>query len=502
MELPASGLDRELALLSLVHLLRCPELLQAYADPVEKTGLFKPWPDLQFIWDTVTAYWQRYQKPIPKQLVIRDLQERLSSGLLQAPSPDVLQTVSTIFQLQKEELSETYAADVLKEALSTVLRHNLRLQLDTVGSEDIPQILESAGRQYTATLSAKPRFVKPLRNLSSNLLSAGKDPIGIPWLDGVLGGGTGAGDMLGFVIPSKCGKTTLALQICRACVLMKRRVDYATFEQDEKGDITLRVCVLSSNGTRTEWQRFSDALSVAHEQELVAGLPEGTLTSQVEANKYQYISADTAQRLAANEKDWDKYFTMIDFTKPDVKIPNIPALFAYTDELTEICKIPPYMLVLDWWGLLSNRMMSLQNFRDSQAMRIFRMTQLNLLKTYTQASGRRTVVFHQMAGAEAKKGSNHRPSSFAGMEDSTFPLAFDSCMSAGTKDAQNCIKLLSDALRKGLSGMVTLQIDGEHCALEQVTGVTRMNTTGQGPNQADLFAGHSDGSGWSSQEEQ
>ena len=466
----AAGLDYDRALLVMVHLLRCPELLQSYFDPISRVGLFKSWQNLQFIWDSVSAYQERYQRSIPRHLLEYDLKQRLSDGLFTPPSPDVFQTVDSAFRMPAVDLTEAFAADVLKEVLSNQLRQELKLQLDGATGDAIPKLLSDAGKQYTATLSSKPVFVKPFKNHAGNMVDAAKSPVGIPWLDGILGGGMCPGDMLGLVLPSGCGKTTFAVQVAEAGVKQQRRTDIAAFEQNIKGDISLRTSVVASASTRADWQAYTSALQEAEIREKLEVLPEGVLTSQVEQDMARYVKPEVLQRFINSRAAWDKYVTWVDFTKPDVKIPNINALFDYLDMLTEETKLPPHTLIIDWWGLIVGRMLSLQNFRSDQQMRLFRGEQLSVLKRQLQARRMSGIVLHQLSGQEGKKGHKHTPNAYSSAEDSSFLHAFDAVLVSGTQNSLHQIRLMGDKLRKFGSNGMLIQIDGEHCKLEQVSG--------------------------------
>jgi len=79
-------------------------------------------------------------------------------------------------------------------------------------------------------------------------------PLGIPWLDSMLGGGLVAGEVFLFLGPSGGGKTTLATQIAWSRAMQRSHTTYITYDEPLEGYIENRFYSLMTGVPRPEFE--------------------------------------------------------------------------------------------------------------------------------------------------------------------------------------------------------------------------------------------------------
>ena len=92
-----------------------------------------------------------------------------------------------------------------------------------------------------------PDLTRPVLELS--LPGRTPQPLGIPWLDTMLGGGLSPGEVFLFLATTGGGKTTLSTQIAWLRAMQRSHTIYVTYDEPFEGYIESRFCSLMT-GTR------------------------------------------------------------------------------------------------------------------------------------------------------------------------------------------------------------------------------------------------------------
>ena len=168
------------------------------------------------------------------------------------------------------------------------------------------------------------------------------------------------------------------------------------------------------------------------------------------------------ERLERNAEAWAKYFHFVDhWQKPDAVFRGVSAIDDMLDQYVK-SDVDPYLIVIDWWGIVRMMVLATCKMRDGQERRDFASLQLKHLSDIADKYNTRIIVFHQMGGKSAGKA---KPGSmYEGQEDSNMGQFFDIAMTSDRPDkSDGTISFLFDKARMGAGGTVRQKLDGQRC---------------------------------------
>jgi len=224
------------------------------------------------------------------------------------------------------------------------------------------------------------------------LIQPVSEPSGIYMFDSAMGGMPAPGTLTLAVMPSKAGKTLLAMQVSGENVQRGRYNLYFNFEQIAKGDLAVRAFLRMTDSTTDDWKGVTN----------------------VEQQRER--RPDIYRRYRENLEQWQKYWYfcttwagMKDETTPPFL--GMESIRATVLQAAERFGQMPYMVIIDWWRRLWRRAQEDNpRFRtsanDSHASRQREIDALVEFKYMADELGIRSLVFQQMATHLAKQATN------------------------------------------------------------------------------------------------
>lgn len=293
----------------------------------------------------------------------------------------------------------------------------------------------------------------PFDDIEGNLANVAKRTSGVGFLDDVTGGGLSGGDLIGYLAPTGCGKTTFAFQVHGAYVKRREHSMYLSTEQKLRGDLSVRT--------------FVNAIGV----------------SRNEFNKP--LTDDLRTKLGKAKPIWQKYSHFHDISEENIE--NIGQLVAMIEEFIKQLPEPPKLIVLDWWGRIYDQIIS-NAPGDTDKRRISR-DALHNLKQLAERWDLSIIVTHQQAGASNARSASAELKADA-QEDKSFPQFVDICIVTGTKDrVTNCIKMASTKVRTEANRETLIHLNGEYCRMEYAENPDRMVGSFDAGKSSDVEAG-------------
>jgi RecA/RadA recombinase len=427
-----SSEERSLKLVVLQHLLCRPNLFRASVESLRKVDFFEGDTDLQWTYQIAVAYYDTFKKQVTEGALLVDL-----SG---PEYTEMRNQVKTWFALPDDYgWSDDFVKQEILEFLGGKSMDKVRDALDEVDDRvTLRETLHGALQEVNNNVFGDIEDQNPFSDILGNLQMSSRNPTGVDFIDEILDGGVRVGEVLGFVIPTSGGKTTLGLQFADACVRQGEHAAILSSEQGLKGDITVRCFTLASRGHQRD---FKD--------------PEN-MVPEVKA------------KLMEAQPAWNKYFHFFD--QRQLSVDTMQGAFNPIYQLKEKGMLPR-IVVIDWWGRLKNRIMAAQPYRlsDNQ-LRNLSQQLLQEVKDQTEILGVTTVVLHQMAGAVAERGPKHKPSSHSAQEDKNFNNMMDFCFTVSKKDPHDNVWLRADKARSTANNEQRLKLDGGHCLFRMAEG--------------------------------
>ncbi len=420
----------------LKYLIRCSSLMEACQFTLNKMKFFEGFPDLDFIWGTVSGYWSEYSKLAPEDAILLDLELKYDAECPFSLA-DIKQTVGKWFA--EKDLDSLHVQNMLqgylKEYALTTLKQKLDSDPDSLDSAELQNFAERMRPALLEPTQRNPFVGSPNLFLEQNK----RIPIGIDFIDALLDGGTIPGEVVGFVIPSGGGKTTLVMQGTAAAIIQKKHVLILSFEQKLEGDITGRMYVLASNSRRMDWKK-------------------GDITK---------INAAVMERWRQAQPLWAKYLHFYDnWVSAEFPLHSVKEMFTVIDKLAAIGQ-KPEILWIDWWGRMCGKLETAQMaLKSDYDKRKAHQTWLHEIKSYSEEYGVRTFLMHQLAGAQAAKSSRFLASAHDAMENKNFPQMLDYCFVASKKDNMGRVQFKLDKARSTKGDTVTAYLNGEYCKFE------------------------------------
>lgn len=419
------------------HLLRVPGLLEPVIERIEKYGVFSDTGDLEWIWNAVAAYYTKYHKPVPMDVLLLDLRCVLAASGMSTFEPEISNKIRHWFEVPIDPAARDMVSDLLKQFFLETMQTELKNSLQ--GGEPQEKLRERL-RQLEHGLTDQPLKIPQERNPFWKaphhfLRDIERIPTGIDFIDNALGGGVRLGEVGAFLMPSKGGKTTIVYQLQRELVYRRKHGLVLSFEQYLEGDLSVRMYVLSTGTGRKDWARG-----------------------------VENMSPELLERWYKVAPLWGYYLHFFDhWVDPQNSLHSVGEVFRIVEEY-RAKGINIQWVMLDWWGCMLRKLISANPVRSDWEKRQQEATWLGEIKAYTQKLGVCTLVFHQLAGAEAGKSERHVSTSFRAQENSNFCNMLDWCFVSSRKDGNSDVTFKLDVARSAASsGKIRVHLDGQNC---------------------------------------
>lgn len=460
---PETADESELLLL-LRHLYTYPSYMDAMFREFKFINPFKGTPHLhmQDLFAVLMEHWEN-AKSIPSTdltwTVLLALEESLHLG-------DNKEALRDMFKLRAgwhrfpTQPDHDHVRDLLRDIREDFYRarlHDLTAEDGTEeeGADGLPieqdrDELKKAMGELLTQLNVDPfgviRPESPFTNLRHYLRNNIRNPTYIDWLDQMLGGGVAPGELIGVLAPPGGGKTTLAMQICEGQITAGEAVDYIQTEQslEFEPDMTIRLMALAMRISK-------NTLGAYDWLEENKGSPE--------------VPQEVWERIDAFKDDWNRLFRFWDQTSNKQPLVTLDTLFEPMRQYlqTEEGAQRPKIIVLDWWGLLRDRLISgsPEASRGDAASRRLSRIWMQDLRNYGKEVGAGIIVTHQLAGSVAGKSSKYAPTGHDAAEDKSFPNLMDLNFTISKADRDGRLRLSSDKARRCERMVLDLILDGE-----------------------------------------
>jgi len=280
---------------------------------------------------------------------------------------------------------------------------------------------------------AVPRSQTIFDDLEGMLKQGIRFPSGISWFDYLMNGGGAAGEMVCIIAPSGGGKSTLAHQFVNEQVEQQEHCPYISAEQELEGDFALRQAVLSTKSTRDDWDN----------------------------KEWHEVDEKLRTQLEKMRPLHEEYFHFYDFVNTEIL--SMRTLMEPVYRLKAEGKCPKYVII-DWWGVVRDSFIASKGLNmGSDQKRTLQRLLLKRLSGMAKELGVVLIIFQQLSGQAASKGSKARQSSHDAQEDKNFNNYFDFAITIGKKDEKDMVRLMADKARRCANTEVWLKLDGGAC---------------------------------------
>jgi len=434
----ATEIEKQFQRLFMSHILNMRIFIEQAREDISRVGMFKGYPEMCAVWDLLCEYYDSYQEIPSLSLIELELPNFMPKyGLTEVDARSLMPVLKAL--AENKQLDEAYFRDQIEHRKREVVLQELASDLSSAEASDnrTTQLLEGAIRNLQDSSFDSIEEENPFDSLSENLSTVMKMPLGIDFLDDILGGGAARGELMSLLAPSGGGKTTIGFQLAASCVDKGRRVVMLGTEQSIKGDLTVRACVLAT------------------------GRPRSTFR-----NGYNSLSQEVLSDLAVSAERWKKNFSYFDFSNKQ-RVSSLKSVRQLFDPVIRMISEgrPPDLVILDWWGLAKNMLIAGHSLRTDSEIKRMSLNWLHELKSIAENSiDCPLFILHQLAGAVAERGSKHKPSSHSAQGDKDFNNTFDFAFTISKMDlATQVATLTADKSRGAARTEVEIRLDGAYC---------------------------------------
>jgi hypothetical protein len=424
--------------LILRHLVRRETVLRSVYKEVKNLHLFDDDAVMDIVWQVVAYFFETYNSTVTKEVILLELLRVFE----EAPPEESGYTEEDVRILLDELFIEQEFMD--KHVLELISKYKKQFHIAALtGEEDESLIRKHIDGLNTADRLKSEKYIpeevrifkniKTIHDVLPFLKQTDRIPTGVDFVDRSLDGGVLNGEVVGFIMPTKAGKTTLSLQFGYESVFRKRHVVYLQFEQSIQGDLSIRQCVLASASTRSAWK-----------------LREGELPSPEITNRFLQAAPY-----------WDSYMHSYDGWVSSANPLRSPAeIFEIVAKLTAEGK-KPGLVILDWWGQILNKLIVSNGIHKDDIKRA-QQNWMHEIKTCAKECDVPVVIFHQLRGAAA--GKKGLATAHDAQGDRDWPNLMDACFVSSRKDSESHVTFRLDISRStACTDDIRVKLDGERC---------------------------------------
>lgn len=431
-----------------IHYLRLPEVLQA-AHGRLKPEYFTESHERPYalLWRIASEFWEKNHVLIPpafaKAEVVKLVQELPSEY-----GPDFIKSANLIvdqaWQYNAAHLVSASALEILKRFL---WERSISLSMvDALEKNNgiVPQhIWEELNEDVKRTTFSIGTELQPFAKGSHMLGARPRTPIGVQFIDRLLGGGLLPGEIIGWWAPSGGGKTVISHQILVEGARHKRYIVMFSYEgrldrPDYVAEYMARV--------------YASATGIPHDVIKAAKKPEDLAP----AHREKYMKA---------HEEIGEYLIIVDMSQ---NFDGVGAIRAKLVEL-EARGVKPTGIIIDWFLPLAE--MAYENctspaYKGESGARQFKRSVVKQLKDIGGEHNCWVFLTHQIAADKAMKKNLHWNDA---AEVRSLPFMMDGCFTLTSFDENSKIAKLSFSKARHTSkGHCLVQLRGDINRMEQV----------------------------------
>ncbi len=163
---------------------------------------------------------------------------------------------------------------------------------------------------------------------------------------------------------------------------------------------------------------------------------------------------------------WEDNCKFVDISEKK-DIASIDSLFGPVERYHQKTGKPPGLIIIDWWGRLSDAMiMSQEPIPVGDAKRRFDRDQLHQAKQWMERLDAPGLIMHQLSGAANAKGPKARLTSADAQENRAFNNMFDFQVVLGNRDSEDILKAVTDKARGEARAEINLKLKGLMCRID------------------------------------
>jgi hypothetical protein len=407
----------------------------------------------QLLWSIASDFYRTYHQVPPIGAIYADILFRTSNH----PDWDresingLNAMVQQYFEKPKDDkdLIPQYALSILQQWLyerrihTRIMDYSEKYQTATPANGDIVQSLSD---EFKQTRISSAEVIDPFAEDTNMLGVAPRERTGISFLDLLLGGGTRAGELYGFIAPSGGGKTTFGHQLCVTCARDRRKhiVVFSYEESPKTHEYMIPVYAMASGLSKTIFDDLNPWEKMKPDQR------ESYLKAKQDLATYvHYVDMSASDSSAGSGGPPEIDSVLIDMESRGMQVHGVIIDWLW----------PMFQRYFAGYKVARNKIFDERNFAQ------------NLMDELKQVARRRKCwvwINHQAAPAKASKKSELSWTDAA--EFRSFAWLVNVCFALGMLDNE-CLGQLNCAKNRGYkTSSQWVRLEGEYSRFVPVSG--------------------------------
>ena len=409
----------------------------------EKTANSDLWKVFYF----TISYRVEYDASPSDEIVYSDLKESRSSSVMQKRLIEKLLGANDVKDVDWAKQQLFFR---IENVYKTKVTYVAALGKEVNFAELISVEKEAFEKQVARLLKSSFVLTNAFDSILGQIVTHVKSSTGIPWIDGMLGGGLSPGEQALFIVPSGGGKSTLAWQFVSGLVDQNKKSLYCSFEQELDGDFALRTRVLATQMGRAIWSRDAEDIPAIAIKRAKEAAP-----SWKEHHRYSYLG------------------------NPREKMPNAQAFIEFLETVHK--DFPFEYVMVDWIGLFTLKMLRDSGRKtDTFNIKYANAEIVDAVAKFNREYGTKAIFFQQRGGGVNKAGGKPTQNDAAG--DADLDQLFDYAFTATTRSEDGSFKIINGKSRSAANTYKILRLNGEMCRIEPADSIIDSDIPGNEPN--------------------